>query len=87
MDVRQREYENIIFFLSLLNCIKIFLYGNKVAEIAIIIITVVSLLYLYLTSRVVGNIRTVLLLSCVAVSLFITAFVNGGWVLYSTILY
>ena len=79
MDVRQREYENIIFFLSLLNCIKIFLYGNKIAEVTIIIITVVSLLYLYLTSRIVGNMRTVLLLSCVAVSLFITAFVNGGW--------
>ncbi len=79
MDVRQREYENIIVFLSVLNCVKIFLYGNKIAEVAIIIITVVFLLYLYLTSRVVGNIRTVLLLSCVAVSLFITAFVNGGW--------
>lgn len=79
MDVRQREYENIIFFLSLLNCIKIFLYGNKVAEIAIIIITVVFLLYLYLTSRIVGDTRVVLLLSCTVVSLFITAFVNGGW--------
>lgn len=79
MDVRQRKYENIILFLSLLNCLKIFLYGNKVAEATIIIITVVSLLYLYLTSRIVGNMRTVLLLSCVAVSLFITAFVNGGW--------
>lgn len=79
MNVSQKKYGTILLFLTLINSVKVFFYGNKVIEVFVILVTFCLLLYLFLSSRLLGNMKVVISLALVGISMLITAVINGGW--------
>lgn len=78
MRVTQRFYEGLIFFLSLLNCVKIVFYGNKYFELASLIVTIGVLLFLFFESDLINIESSILTVLFVLTSLSLTILLKGG---------
>ena len=78
MRLKQSQYEKLIFFLSFLNCVKLFFYGNKIIDSISLGITAAALFFIFFNTNLIYNRRVVFLCCCVLCSLLVTIVINGG---------
>lgn len=79
MRLSQRNYGNLILLLASLNSVKLFFYGSKIFDMVSVAITFIVLGGILLSSRLIRNVRVIVLLMSATVSLLVTAVLNGGW--------
>lgn len=78
MKIKQKYYENLIFILSFLNCIKLFFYDNSISRNISIVVTLGTLIYLFIVSGLMKS-REALIVSAIAmISLCVTMASHGG---------
>ncbi len=78
MRLKQSQYEKLILFLSLLNCVKLFFYGNKIIDSISLGITAAALFFIFFNTNLIYSRRVVFLCCCVLCSLLVTVVINGG---------